>query len=342
MFKQLKKIIMILTLVSINSVLFSQGEVMYEIQRNDPCSVNNFMAYISPISVDFSKSHFSLGFGLGAYYNYKNKFTIDLGFRRSYSEKINFLAFSEKEAKFNGDVKYGQAFGDVKNLMVYEFTGQYLIGGHIFDGVERVVLKEVLNQYTSYVKVKAQRYHAFPVRLGFGHYQSNMSTQWMNSINFFYQGYDVNLSNDSVESIQGSTMYYANTINLGLAFYQKHDMKIKFEGSYNGTKDFSSTTLYYIDVLFPIYQEFQNMDVIEKSIINGNLISNHYEYNVNENTPTSPCGIRFGMKYRTLRKINGSYTAEVGFNPGPIDFKTNFYIFMGLEINISKKTKHYK
>lgn len=337
----MKKLIITLGLISLYSGIFAQNEVTYEIQRNKPDSINNLMAYVSPLSWDFSKTHFSFGFAAGAYYNYQDRFTLEYGFRRSFSEKLNIFKFDEEHIDYSGTVNYGKTSGDIKNMVVSEFTGQYIIGGNTKKRTMSVTLKSILNQYTIYTKIKVKRYYAFPIRFGFSYYQSNISTQWANSNNFLFQGFDINLPSDSIESIEGSTMYYAQTINFGLAFYQKDDLRVKFTGAYNGIKDFSSISFYYIDILFPIYQNLQNMNVYEKDYSYANLTSNISEYNVDKHTPMSPFGLKAGLKWSNLQKINVSGYAEIGYKPGPIDFNTNFYIFMGLNLNISKITKHY-
>lgn len=223
-----------------------------------------------------------------------------------------------------------------KNFTNYEFSAQYLIFGRIGVHTEKPVMRDG-SFSTTYIKVKTKQYLSLALRASYGYQQYNLTNLSFGNTKraFDYKAYNVNNPSNIIEDINGSTMYIMKFVSFGLGVLQKQDLKIKTD--IYGTKDYSMTTTYYFDLLLPISQELTNMEIEDRST--GTPI--YYEVNVNDYTDRSNYGFRAGMKFQTVsnsRKINSGSKFELGFLPGPGKLTNNFYISLGLNLNMSFKT----
>jgi hypothetical protein len=325
-----------LFIIALTSCSFSFGQnsdtVYYKVLRNDPNNINNLFIYAMPLNLDFLISYINISYGFGAEYNHKDRFTLGVDFKRSYTEKLNDL--------FQGDPsnglysKIGHAV-DKKNFMIYEFSAQYLLGGKIRTHNEKPVMNDGLNT-TTYIKIKTKHYIAFALRASYAQQQYNLTNTTMNDLRFNYKAYKLDEPNIIFDDLAGSTMYTLQFVSFGLGLFQKQDLKIATD-SY-GTKDYSMITTYYFDILLPVSQELANLEVSDRS----GAHPTNYEVNVNDHTPMTNYGFRVGMKWQnvaTIRNINAGTKFEIGFLPGPNKLTNNFFISLGLDLNISFDTR---
>lgn len=332
--KIIKLVIIILnTMYCSLSFAQSSDAVYYKILRNDPVNINNSFIYAMPLNIDFLIGYINISYGFGAEYNHKDRFILGADLKRSYTEKLNDLFQGEPSIGLYS--KTGQAI-DVKNFMIYELSAQYLLGGRIRTHKEKPVMNDGLNT-TTYIKIKTKHYVAFALRASYAQQQYNLTNVSMHDLRFNYKAYKLDAPNIIFDDLAGSTMYTMQFVSFGLGLLQKQDLKIATD-SY-GTKDYSTTTTYYFDVLLPISQDLANLEVSDRS---GAQPIN-YEVNVNEHTPMTNYGFRAGMKWQNViktKKINGGSKFEIGFLPGPSKLTNNFYLSLGLDLNFSFNTQN--
>lgn len=299
----------------------SSDTVYYEVLRNNPKNINNLFIYASPLNFDFSASYINISYGFGAEYNHRDRFTLGFNLRRSYSEKVNEYINGPEPLP----LKLGYAKGGNKNFTNYELSAQVLLGGRQVVHNEKTVMEDDMYSRT-YIKVKVKHFIALALRTSYGYHHYPLYSN--------FSGYKINDST-IVEGIGGATMNNLQFASFGLGLFQKQDLKLSTDKY--GTKDYSIITIYYFDMLFPIYQDLTNMEVTDNT--SGTPV--YYDVNVNY-TSLSKYGFRVGMKYQVVsrvKKVNGGMKFELGFLPGLNKFPKNFYITMGLDINISFDTQ---
>ncbi len=334
--KAIKKIILFvfLSISYISSFAQNFNTVSYDIVRNDPANINSTYIYVMPLNMDFSANYINVSYGFGAEYNFGDKLVLGVDFKRSYTEKLNNLLHDFDNLLF---IRNGSAVGGEKNYTTYEFSAQYLIGGKLRNAMSFPVVDDGINS-TTFIKIKSLQYLAFAFRASYGFHKHNITNVGgfgTKQIKFNYNAYRPDNPIVNITDIAGSTMFNMQYVSLGVGVFQKQDLK--FTTEYYGTKDYSIVTTYYFDVLIPVSQELTNMAVTDRT--NGAPIS--YVVNVNKNTPMTKYGYRIGMKYQSvskLRKINSGGKVELGFLPGPNKLSNNFFISLGLDINISFDT----
>jgi len=327
-----------LFIIALTSCSFSFGQnsdtVHYKVLRNEPNSINNMYIYAMPLNIDFMIQYINISYGFGAEYNYKDKFILGVDYKRSYTEKLNNLIHGTDDLSLQ---KTGSAIGGEKNYSTFELSTQYLIGGRLREAIDKPVVQDGINSVT-YIKIKTLQYLALTLRASYGFHRHNISNMKMvgYEINYNYQAYKLDNPSVIIEDIGGTTMYYMQYVSLGVGVYQKQDLK--FSTQNYGTKDYSMMTTYYFDVLLPVSQELSNMDVTDRT--KGNPIN--YEVNVNDHTLMTKYGFRAGMKFQSVsrnRRINSGAKIELGFLPGPNKLTDNFFISIGLDLNMSFNTQ---
>ena len=330
--KIIKSLLLILSTIYCSfSFAQSSDTVYYKILRNNPKNINNMFVYVMPLNIDFLFSYKNISYGFGVEYNHKDLFILGADFKRSYTENLN--DFFQKNHINGLYSKTGKA-KEVNNFMVYELSAQYLFGGKIRTHKEKPVLDDGLST-TTYMKIKTKHYIAFALRFSYAQQQYNTTNISTSDLYFNYKAYKLESPDIIFDDLAASTMYTMQFVSFGLGVYQKQDLKISTD-SY-GLKNYSMSTTYYLDVLLPISQELSNVEVSE--ISNGYPIS--YMANVNEHTPMTNYGFRAGMKVQNVlvfRKVNAGSKVEIGFLPGPINLTNNFFISIGLDLNISFNT----
>lgn len=301
----------------------SSDTVHYTVLRNKPNDLNNLYLYAMPLNIDILNSYMNISYGFGTEYNYRDKFILGFDFRRSYTEKVNDLIMGPDELI---PQKIGSPKEGKKNFTTFEFTAQFLLGGRLRVHNEKTLIQDDLYGGT-YIKVKAMHFIALALRASYGYHHYPLYSS--------FSGYKINDPSTIIEGIGGVTMHNMQFASFGLGIFQKQDLKIKTDDF--GTKDYSMTTLYYLDVLLPISQNLTNMEV--EDCTSGAPI--YYEVNVEYPTMSS-YGLRVGVRYQIVsraQKINPGTKFEIGFLPGLNKLPTNFYISLGLEINISYNTR---
>ncbi|MDT8308401.1 MAG: hypothetical protein RQ866_02660 [Bacteroidales bacterium] len=341
----MKKLLFLLNMMLVTAFVYAQKEIHYEILRNEPQSHNNLFVSASPVFFDISNNT-GVCFGLGASYNHKEKFIVDLDFHRSYTEKTNLLFGSFESYDRNKIGRYGEPMGPMKNLMVFNMSGQYLFNPHIREGRKKVPVVRGYHK-TVYIKVPTKRLYAFPLRVGYYYYQLVInSASNFGSTHFSWFGTKINDPAATPEAIQGYTNYKAQILTLGIGIYIRDDIKITVIDSrpqYSGDKEVRESTYYYADILFPMNQKIENMNVIETYYpdIFSSAITIEDEYNMNDHTPKTKMGFRVGRKYLIANPSSWGAAAlkvEVGCRPGPIEYKRNLFLVVGFDIIFSKRT----
>lgn len=336
-------IIFIIILVAFVNVFqgIAQRTVSYEILRNNPLNenINNLSFNISPVAVDFALSHGYLGYKLGCHYNLNNKALFDVEFRHSYVKDWYsvfdiFDIFDGNESLITTD-----PVGGAKRNFNFDLTGQYLISGFVKNTKTRFVVNDKIN-YQEYIKIKTDKYFAFPIRFGYSYSRFKLKTEAFGKEAFSYQGIDISSSSSTPEQIQGATMSYLGTINLGLGVMVIDDIKIRLgfnEDNFRKIKEAVISTVYYADLLIPVSHRFEDISVTRKEAVNGQLVSTTKRYNVNDNTPIASYGIKAGMRVQGLMMKDNATTIELGYLPQPGTLSSRFFIQMTIEYSISKK-----
>lgn len=293
------------------------------------------LLFISPLGVTVSNNTNVL-FGVRGSYNHKDKFWADVDFRRSYTEKIN--AYFNDFENFKNARQYGEPINSIKNLMLIEMKGQYLLGSHIRNGKIKVVVDQSTN-LKIYIRVPTRRLLAFPVRMGYAYHQSVMSTRevFMFESSPFY-GKAVNDPNATPKAIHGLANFGAHLLNIGMGVYVRDDVIIEIHDSrpkLNGIRSKKESVYCYADIMLPIYQKIENINYIE----NGKVIT-ETEYNINDYTPKTSYGFRMGIRWTTdFDSGLGVIWVESGSRPGPTDPKTNFFVICGVDVAVFKRGK---
>lgn len=329
----MKKIILSFLLLLIVVFVYPQrdrGEVTIDILRNNPDSLNNKIIYANIAVVDGSRYWVGFSGGIGAYYNYENKFVFDFDIRTSYLKPRTL------ETKFDfSSSKNHEPEGGIKRLFNYDLTGYYLLGKFFKEGTTKVVLESYAYS-TTYTKVRHMKYYSFPLRLGFGHHRTTIFNDDTPNESIELKGYDIWDPNQAVRNIKGSAIYSNYTLNLGVGLFEITDLKVKVKGDYQGIKDISMATTYYFDFMIPLSQSFSDMIV---EVYDQNLNRNvRKQFHIDKHTTKTPIGFRFGYKYYTMKPpIGGGSKVEFGVLPGPHNHLSNIYVSLSIFVGFSPK-----
>lgn len=314
---------------------FSQAQLKYSIERNDPEGLPNLAVNFAFLTVGIYEPDYTFGMDIGAEYTFNNQFLGGIRYKKSYIENL--------ASGWDG------GFGlDIKKTSGLDFYGEYILKNDLVKGKEEIKLADVGD--TRYVtNVEANQLIQYTIRFG---YSSNSMYVETDQEGFEYSGVRVKtntnfdqLNNDPVD-FWGTNVMTNNYIHFGASRTKKMDVKVDFKGSYK-KKDYKYKSQIYFDIMFAVKQEFQNMNVDVhysrdgSDIIDGIYVVNdisfsdgNFEYEVTENTLVSPFGLRAGYKLTSYRFFGFGYSAELGFRPGPGSFVGNVYFDLGLNINL--------
>lgn len=332
---------LLLFLILLNVILVSaQNQAEYEILENDPTAFHKILLFISPVGMTVSNNT-NVHFGIRGSYNHKDKFLADVDFRRSYTERINaYFNDFDNYSKMN---QYGEPITSLRNLMLIEINGQYLLGSNIKNGSTKIQIYSGYN-YRIYIRTPVRRFIAFPVRGGYSYYQSVMSTRevFMFESSPFY-GKAVNDPNATPKAIHGLANFGAHLLNLGVGVYVRDDITINVHHTrpeFKGIRIKKESIYCYADIMIPMYQKIENINYIEKTNSTNGTEINKTEYNVNNHTRKTKYGYRLGMRWTNdFDKGLGVIWVESGSRPGPTDPKTNFFVICGIDVAVFKRGK---
>jgi hypothetical protein len=323
-----KKRITILLLCLFSAHLYGQ-KVNYSILRNEPHTVNNFAATITPIAFEYYSKAVGVAGGVSAFYIPSDKFLIDFHFNTGYTKNNNFFS-----AVGIDDEEYLAPYGGFKRMIATDLTIQYLLGEFVPELKVKVTIRSGALSST-YIKVPIRRLISLPIRLGLGHIRNTIGYSGYGD-NVTFSGYEVRNQTVTNNSISGLSVYTANTLNIGLGIIIRDDINIRVDNGY-GEKDGKLISVYFADIMLPINDEFSDVYMYERV----NNTRNKVRYHINEDTPRSKFGFRVGGYTKSLEKLCVGSKWEIGVKPGPIDFRTNFYVSLGLQIGLSKMLKSF-
>ena len=323
-----KKLLFLFLLLLGANTMSSQKDntVKYTIERNDNHTKNNALIELSPFNYEYSKFWNGVFWSIGGHYNYKNIFTLDIFTRGSYSrepENDSWDFFSDE---------YTYPHGGYKHMLNFSGIASFLFASKEIERDVRIYLGSTLN-FSYYTKARIKRYIHYPLRLGYHYYQVNIENPNRLSSDYSFVGYDISTPQTIINDVVGNSVYCEKAFSIGIGRYIVEDVKLLFEGSVIGTKEFSRIGLWYLDVLFPFGQKYSDIMIKENSGTNNSNVYNRYH--VDSHTQKPDWGFRAGYTYKGMQKISFGSRIEIGYMHGFADSKFNFHILFGLHFGLS-------
>jgi hypothetical protein len=288
--------------------IIEDDSITYETFYDDPMHINKLYVHIQPVYGELFMTNVNIGYGLEVDYFLKDKFDFNVSFRKTYSQKFDFI---RDVAETNGE-----SLNSSKRFYFAEIGMAY----HIIDREEASKAKFILysktfhykNRWESmvpkYIEAPAQLRRIYGIRLGAASYQSTID---INRI-IKKQG-DIPL-----DSYNGLSLF-SNIVSQG--FYIGGLMKliknvtINFDQVYQQvTNDLIFST--YFDVLIFPFTTIEDIQYIPspgfpETEVSGDVIN------------TSMLGARVGITGKFNRDFSFGYNVEMGYRPGVLG--QNFY-----------------
>jgi hypothetical protein len=281
--------------------IIEDDSITYETFYDDPQHINKLYIHLQPVYGELFMTNVNLGYGLEVDYFLKNLFDFNVSFRKTYSQRSDFV---RDVAEKNSEV-----LNDPKKFYFAEIGVAY----HIIDREEASRAKFILysktfkygNKWESmvprHIQAPAQLRRIYGIRAGAASYQSAID---VNRI-IIDQG---NISPDAFNGLSA----YSNIVNHG--FYLGGLMKliknvtINFDQIYQQvTNDLIFST--YFDLLFFPFTTVEDIRYIPAPDTNEEVFSG-------ENINTTMLGARAGINGKFNRDFSFGYNVELGYRPG--------------------------
>ncbi len=306
----------------------------YQMLSNEPDKAANLLLELTPFYFDLWDLNMNMGWGGMAQYNFKNRFSLLVDFRKTYLDRFTTT---------DGNPSVAHALSDDEQLgyLNYSIIGTYFLKTNLKTVNENVHLKSSSNGNTTthyYLRIPdCKRLYLYGIRGGFTVLNSTIFSE--NGDIEYTAHY---LPTDTVipdMTLNQWTSTYMRSSSLVLGFSRQviTDVVINVDGY--GKRQCTAITELYADLLFATSIHYSDILVSYRGY--GSQQEDQYApFSVDEKTAKSPFGLRVGWKSSTNDKFSwlGMYGAELGVRPGaPAGMMGNAYLILKFGLNFATR-----